>query len=88
MPDPIATISTGKRYVQTYRNGMVKISAVQKTENPQPAKVVDVKPTLTKEQTLVKLPPEKWEVLADGTVKVAYELKTVKPVKEPVLEKT
>jgi len=80
----IASFDVGKRYVRKYKNGRTEISIRKRTENPQPVKVIDEKPALTKDQEAVKLPPEKWEVLADGSVKVAYEVKPIAIVKEPV----
>ena len=82
----VAQFDVGNRYIRKYRNGRVEISAIKRTENPQPVKIVDTKPALTKDQEAVKLPPEKWEVLADGSVKVAYEVKPVAIVKEPILD--
>ena len=49
-------------------------------------KIVDESPALTKDTEAVKLLPEKWEVLADGSVKVAYEIKPVAIEKEPIIE--
>jgi hypothetical protein len=72
----IASFDVGKRYVRKYKNGRIEISAIKRTENPQPVKVIDEKPTLTKDQKAVKLPPEKWQVLEDGSVKVVYEINT------------
>jgi hypothetical protein len=47
-------------------------------------RIIAEAPTRTKDQTATKLPPEKWEVLSDGSVKVAYEIKPVAVEKEPV----
>ena len=47
-------------------------------------RIITEAPTRTKDQTATKLPPEKWEVLSDGSVKVAYEIKPVAVEKEPV----
>ena len=79
----VAQFDVGPRYVRKYKNGRTEISTIKRTENPKPVEVVDEKPTLTKDQEAVKLSPEKWEILADGSVKVAYEIKPV-VVKEPV----
>ena len=84
----IASFDVGKRYVRKYRDGRVEIGTTPKTADPQPVKIVDEAPTLTKDQVAVKLPVEKWEVLKDGSVKVAYEVKTAEIVKEPILEAT
>ena len=73
----IADIAVGPRYVRRYGNGRVEISAVKVTENPQPVKLVDKVPTLTKDQTATKLPPEKWTVKEDGTVEVVYKVEAV-----------
>ena len=47
-------------------------------------RIIAEAPTLTKDTEAVKLPPEKWTILEDGSVKVAYEIKPVEIVKEPV----
>ena len=80
----VASFDVGKRYVRKYRDGRTEIGLTPKTADPQPAKVVDEAPTLTKEQTATKLPPEKWQVQADGSVKVVYEVKTKEAALEPV----
>ena len=80
----IASFDVGPRYVRRYKNGRTEISAIKRTENPKQVEVIDGKPTLAKDQEVVKLPPEKWEILADGSVKVVYEIKPVVIVKEPV----
>ena len=80
----IASFDVGKRYLRRYRNGRVEISIRKRTENPQPVKLIDEKPTLTKDTEATKLPPEKWTILEDGSVKVAYEIKPVAIVKKPV----
>lgn len=83
----IASFDVGNRYVRRYKNGRVEISTRKRTENPEPVKVIDEKPALTKDTEAVKLPPEKWEILSDGSVKVAYEIKPVAVAKEPILVK-
>jgi hypothetical protein len=83
----IASFDVGKRYVRKYKNGRTEISTRKRTENPEPVKVIDEKPALTKDTEAVKLPPEKWEILEDGSVKVAYEIKPVAVAKEPILVK-
>jgi len=80
----IASFDVGSRYVRKYKNGRTEISTKPRTENPKPVNVIDEKPALTKDTEAVKLPPKKWEVLEDGSVKVAYEIKPVEIVKEPV----
>ncbi|MFA7202792.1 MAG: hypothetical protein WC188_03675 [Candidatus Caldatribacteriota bacterium] len=54
----IASFDVGKRYLRRYRNGRVEISIRKRTENPQPVKLIDEKPTLTKDTEAVKLPPD------------------------------
>jgi len=46
--------------------------------------IVDEAPALTKDQTAVKLLPERWEVLEGGKVKVAYEVKAKEAALDPV----
>lgn len=82
----IASFDVGNRYVRRYKNGRVEISTRKRTKNPKPVKVIDEKPALTKDTEAVKLPPEKWQVLEDGSVKVAYEIKPVAIEKEPIIE--
>ena len=50
-------------------------------------RIITEAPTLTKDTEAVKLPPEKWTILEDGSVKVAYEIKPVAVAKEPILVK-
>jgi hypothetical protein len=83
----IASFDVGKRYVRKYKNGRTEISTRKRTENPKSVEVIDEKPTLTKDTEAVKLPPEKWTILEDGSVKVAYEIKPVAVAKEPILVK-
>lgn len=80
----VAQFDVGNRYIRKYRNGRTEISAIKRTENPKPVEVIDEKPALTKDTEAVKLPPEKWTILEDGSVKVAYEIKPVVIVKKPV----
>ena len=47
-------------------------------------RIITEAPTLTKDTEAVKFPPEKWTILEDGSVNVAYEIKPVAIVKEPV----
>ena len=77
----IASFDVGKRYLRRYRNGRVEISIRKRTENPQPVKLIDEKPTLTKDTEVVKLPPDQWTILEDGSVKAAYEIKPVELTK-------
>ena len=81
----VASFDVGKRYVRKYRDGRTEIGLTPKTIDPQPAQVVDEKPTLPQDQEAIKLPPEKWEVLEDGRVKVAYAVKKKKARLESVL---
>jgi len=71
----VASFDVGKRYVRKYRDGRTEIGLTPKTIDPRPAQIVDEKPMLAQDQEAVKLPPEKWEVMEDGKVKVAYEVK-------------
>ena len=84
----VKSIEVGKRYVQTYRDGSTRIALKARTSDPKPAKIVDVKPVLTKDQAYEKLPVEKWAVTKNGVLQVGYEVKDAELVKEPVVEIT
>lgn len=44
-------------------------------------RIITEAPTLTKDTEVVKLPPDQWTILEDGSVKVAYEIKPVELTK-------
>ena len=83
----VKSIEVGKRYAQTFRDGSTRIALKARTQDPKPAKIVDVKPVLTKDQAYEKLPVEKWAVTKDG-ITVAYEVKTIKVIEKPIAEKS
>ena len=70
----VKSIEVGKRYAQTFRDGSTKIALKARTSDPKPAKIVDVKLVLTKDQTYEKKPVSEWTVTKDG-VTVGYEVK-------------
>lgn len=72
----VKSIEVGKRYAQTFRDGSTRIALKARTQDPKPAKIVDVKPVLTKDQEAVKKRVSEWDIMK-GEVRIKYEIKTL-----------
>lgn len=76
----IKSIETGKRYVQTLRDGSQRITKKPRTFSPPELKVIDEPPELSVGQEAVKLPVEKWKIAKEG-IQVAYSVKSLAETK-------